>query len=167
MIYHKGDRVRLKTNKAVGIVRKTDSDGGVTVQVGLILKNIPAAELEIIAAPTVSLGGIDVIREEKATAVSTQISVRQMTVADALMILEKYLDNALLAGHRRVTVIHGRGTHTLHDAVNDYLKRCPFVRGLSAGAYGEGGAGVTIVELDAIHSTTDRSPGNMTGIRGQ
>jgi len=61
--------------------------------------------------------------------------------------LEKYIDDALLAGHPRVSIIHGKGTGALRKGVQDYLKKHRAVKKIRFGDATEGGTGVTIVEF--------------------
>ena len=70
-----------------------------------------------------------------------------MRVDEALPVLEKYLDDAYLSHLPKVTIIHGRGTGALRDAVHQYLKRQRFVKSFRVGSFGEGDHGVTIVEF--------------------
>jgi len=79
----------------------------------------------------------------------TSLSLRGMTVDDAIPILDKYLDEAFVAGLRRVTIVHGKGTGALRKAVHDFLKTHPHVKSYRLGGKGEGETGATIVELDA------------------
>jgi len=72
-----------------------------------------------------------------------------MTVDEAIPILDKYLDEAFVAGLRRVTIVHGKGTGALRKAVHDFLKTHPHVKSYRLGGKGEGETGATIVELDA------------------
>lgn len=76
-----------------------------------------------------------------------EIHLRYLTVDEAFLKLDKYLDDAFMAGLARVTVIHGKGTGTLRQAVRAQLARHSLVKSHQAGGYGEGGDGVTIVEL--------------------
>jgi len=73
--------------------------------------------------------------------------VRGMTVSEALRELEAYLDQLLLADIRRASVLHGKGTGALRDAVRAYLSSCSFVSSCSLAPPREGGDGVTIFEL--------------------
>ena len=82
-----------------------------------------------------------------ATPVTDEVRLRQLTVDEALLILDKYLNDAFMAGLYQVKVIHGKGTGTLRQAVREQLARHPLVKSYRPGEYGEGGAGVTIVEL--------------------
>ena len=83
----------------------------------------------------------------KALTVSPEIMLRGLTVEEALTRLEKYLDDALLAGLDRVRVIHGKGAGILRQAVAEYLDEHPHVRGHYLADPSEGGLGATIVLL--------------------
>ena len=79
--------------------------------------------------------------------ISNEIHLRRLTLDEALPKLDEYLDDAFMAGIFSVRVIHGKGTGTLRQAVREYLARHSLVKSYRPGAYGEGGGGVTIVEL--------------------
>ena len=76
-----------------------------------------------------------------------EVYLRQLTVDDALLKLDKYLNDAFMAGLYQVRVIHGKGTGTLRRVIREQLAKHPLVKSYRAGDYGEGGAGVTMVEL--------------------
>jgi len=76
-----------------------------------------------------------------------QLNVRGMTVAAALAELERYLDRLLLADVRRASVLHGKGTGALRDAIRSYLSSCSFVKSVGPAPPREGGDGVTVFEL--------------------
>ena len=67
--------------------------------------------------------------------------------SEAVFVAEQYLDNAVMAKLNTVTIIHGKGTGALRAAVQQHLKRHPSVKGYRLGTFGEGEAGVTVVEL--------------------
>jgi DNA mismatch repair protein MutS2 len=73
--------------------------------------------------------------------------VRGTTVEEALHVLDKFMDDALLAGHKRVRIIHGKGTGVLRAAVHQWLKKHPSVRSFELAPSSEGGIGATDVEL--------------------
>jgi len=76
-----------------------------------------------------------------------EIHLRHLTVDEALLKLDQYLDDAFMSGLYQVKVIHGRGTGTLRQVVRKVLSQHPLVKSYRPGGYGEGGAGVTVVEL--------------------
>ena len=77
----------------------------------------------------------------------SEIHLRRLTVDEALLKLDQYLNDAFMAGLYQVRVVHGKGTGTLRQAVRKELARHPLVKSYRPGDYGEGGAGVTVVEL--------------------
>ena len=76
-----------------------------------------------------------------------EVHLRRLTVDEALIKLDKYLDDAFVAGLYQVRVVHGKGTGTLRQVVRGQLAKHPLVKSYRPAGYGEGGAGVTIVEL--------------------
>ena len=82
-----------------------------------------------------------------ATPLTNEVRLRQLTVDEALPKLDKYLDDAFMAGVYQVRVIHGKGTGRLRQVVQEQLAKHPLVKSYRPGEYGEGEAGVTIVEL--------------------
>jgi len=76
-----------------------------------------------------------------------EVSLRHLTVDEALLKLDKYLNDAFMAGVYQVTVVHGKGTGILRLATHRVLAKHPLVKSYRLGIYGEGEAGVTIVEL--------------------
>jgi DNA mismatch repair protein MutS2 len=76
-----------------------------------------------------------------------ELDLRGMTGDEALPLLDKFLDSAMLAGLSRVDIIHGKGTGALRKKVTDYLSRHPRVRTFRLGEWNEGGTGATVVEL--------------------
>jgi len=84
----------------------------------------------------------------------SEIHLRRLTVDEALFRLDSYLDRAFMAGLWQVRIVHGKGTGTLRQAVHAALARHPLVKSYRLGEYGEGEAGVTIVELAKRENTT-------------
>jgi len=79
--------------------------------------------------------------------ITDEIHLRRLTVDEALLKLDKYLNDAFMANLHQVRVIHGKGTGAIRQATREQLAKHPLVKSYRAGDYGEGGAGVTIVEL--------------------
>lgn len=91
--------------------------------------------------------GEGALRVSKSFSISQEINLVGKYPDEAVALLEKYIDDAYLAGIPQVRVIHGRGTGALRKAVHDYLKRCRVVKHFRLGEFGEGDQGVTIVEF--------------------
>ena len=83
----------------------------------------------------------------KSLSVSPEINLLGKTVDEAVAELDKYLDDAYLAHLSSVRVVHGKGTGALRAGIHTYLRRQKHVKSFRLGAFGEGDAGVTIVEL--------------------
>ncbi len=81
------------------------------------------------------------------TTPENEVHLRHLTVDEALLKLDKYLHDAFMAGLYQVRVVHGKGTGTLRRVVKETLATHPLVKSYRLGQYGEGGDGVTIVEL--------------------
>jgi len=79
--------------------------------------------------------------------VERELRVRHLTVAEALFLLDQYLNDAFMAGLPFVRIVHGKGTGTLRRAIHKVLAKHPLVESFRLGGYGEGDYGVTIVEL--------------------
>ena len=84
----------------------------------------------------------------RTAAVRNEIDVRGNTGDDAWFIIDRYLDDAILAGHETVYVIHGKGTGALRAALWQFFRQDKArIRTFRSGRYGEGDGGVTIIEL--------------------
>lgn len=77
----------------------------------------------------------------------TEVDLRGMTAEEAIMELELALDSAVLSNMSQITIIHGKGTGVLRNAVHQYLKKSKYIKSYRLGVYGEGESGVTIAEL--------------------
>jgi DNA mismatch repair protein MutS2 len=84
---------------------------------------------------------------EKAQAFSPEIHLRGLRVEAGLIVVEKYIDDAMAAGVDRVRIIHGKGTGQMRKAVHEYLKSHPGVAAYRLGEQEEGGSGATVVEM--------------------
>lgn len=158
-----GDTVKVLTLNQTGTVHSgPDGDGQWTIQVGSMRIVVPNKSLAPSApahgterggrhggAPGTSRGatGRSGLLPAKRAAIAPEISLRGLLVDDALYELEKYLDDALLAGLDKVFVVHGKGTGALRRAVHDYVKDHPHVKNWHIAEPSDGGYGVTVVEL--------------------
>lgn len=94
-----------------------------------------------------NLGGIGTLGKEKVQTISSELDLRGLTVEDAIMEVDKYLDEVFLAGLASVRIIHGKGTGALRSAIGEYLRTHPHVQKFRWGQENEGGMGVTVVEM--------------------
>ena len=86
-------------------------------------------------------------RPDNSTAGTDEVRLRQLTVDEAIPKLDQYLHDAFIAGLYQVKVIHGKGTGTIRHVVEQVLAKHPLVKSYRPREYGEGGTGVTIVQL--------------------
>lgn len=120
----------------------------VQVQVGMIKVSLPAGELRQ-AEESGSTGGtrLSGLLQNKARDISTSLDLRGLRADEALLEVEKYLDDAVLAGLARVYLIHGKGTGALRSVIHRELGQLRCVKSFRLGEQGEGGSGATVVEL--------------------
>ncbi len=129
-----------------------NAKGDLFVQMGILRSLVNISDLElidepVITGPNINRTGSGKIKMAKTATISTEVNLIGKTVDEALSVLDKYLDDAYLSHLPQVTVIHGRGTGALKNAVHSHLKRTKYVKSYREGAFGEGGQGVTIVEF--------------------
>ncbi len=150
---HIGDRVRVLSLNLEGTVSTLpNAKGELFVQMGILRSQVNVNDLEFIgeAEDLRTGGGISgsgKLRMSKSVAVSAELNLIGKTVDEALAELDKYLDDAYLAHVPSVRIVHGKGTGALRTAVQQHLKHCKYVKSYRLGSYGEGDAGVTIVEF--------------------
>ena len=94
-----------------------------------------------------SSGALTSVCKDKYHHMINEVHLRRLTTDEALLKLDKYLNDAFMTGLYHVRVVHGKGTGTLRQLVRKQLAKHPLVKSYRPGGYGEGGAGVTIVEL--------------------
>ena len=148
-----GDAVKVLSMNLKGTVSsRPDNKGFLFVQMGIIRSKVHISDLELIdeaeiTTPTMQRTGAGKIRMSKAAHVSTEINLLGKTVDEAVAELDKYLDDAYIAHLKSVRIVHGKGTGALRKGVHHYLKRQKHVESFRLGEFGEGDAGVTIVEF--------------------
>ncbi|ABO50166.1 DNA mismatch repair protein, MutS family [Desulforamulus reducens MI-1] len=125
------------------------SGNNVQVQVGIMKMSVPMQELRTVKEVKVTSGQSKVgqVLMDKAQHIGTSLDLRGMTADEAMLEIEKYLDDAFLAGLSSVTLVHGKGTGALRTSVQRELKNHPRVKTFRLGEAGEGGSGATVVTL--------------------
>ncbi|WP_167957316.1 endonuclease MutS2 [Anaerosporobacter faecicola] len=151
--FHLGDAVHVLSLNLKGTVSSLpNAKGDLFVQMGILRSQVNITDLElidepVITTPSLKKTGSGKIKMTKSMNISASINLIGKTVAEALPELDKYLDDAYLAHLPQCTVIHGRGTGILKNAVHQHLKKLKYVASYRLGTFGEGDQGVTIVEF--------------------
>ena len=150
---HIGDSIKVLSLNLKGTVSTLpDAKGNLFVQMGILHSQVNIRDLEklddtVITGGNFSKTGSGKIKMSKSASVSTEINLLGKTVDEAIMELDKYLDDAYIAHLPSVRIVHGKGTGALRKGVHNYLRRQKHVKSYRLGEFGEGDAGVTIVEF--------------------
>ena len=150
-----GDSVKVLSMNLRGTVSTLpDAKGNLFVQMGILRSQVNLKDLEKLPDDTGSTAssfkkqsGGSRIKMSKSASVHTEINLLGKTTDEALVELDKYLDDAYLAHLPSVRIVHGKGTGALRKAVHQYLRRQKHVASFRLGEFGEGDSGVTIAEF--------------------
>ena len=146
----RGDEVYVVSLDKTGVLTDDPSGGKVGIQIGIIKTKVAVSDLQLIE---------DTQKKTKAEKKSSplkvtvnrdfrgEIDVRGKTGDEAWSVVDKYFDDAAIAGFHSVRLIHGKGTGALKNALWAYLKKDSRVASFRIGQFGEGDGGVTVVEL--------------------
>ncbi len=145
-----GDTVSIRAMGVKAEVLSIDKDGNVTLKAGIMTVTAKEEELLLLenenagkkktAVPTAS-GGTRLMH------VAPEIDLRGLESIEAVLTAERYIDSAAMAKMKQVTIIHGKGTGALREAIRQMLRTNKLVKSFRLGRYGEGETGVTVVEL--------------------
>ena len=149
-----GDRVKILTLGQNGeVCELPDEKGELQVQVGAMKIGVNVRDIMLIDQHIQKSGvrkkasGYGSMYRQKAQTVSTSIDVRGKNLDDALMDVEKYIDDAFISGLGEVTIIHGRGEGILSKGIRAALRKNKNIKDYRRGAFDEGGDGVTVVKF--------------------
>lgn len=144
-----GDDVKIVSMGQTGVVCSLpDANGNLFVKVGIMKIKTNLKDIKLVNEtktekkrrdPSVTLG--------KTMNLSPELDVRGETVDSAVALIDKFLDDAMLSSIGQVRIIHGKGTGLLRQGIHSYLKRLSYIKSYRLGVFGEGDAGVTVVEL--------------------
>ena len=142
-----GDEIKHKTLQQTGEIIEKKNENEYIIQVGMMRVTANKKDLQYI-------GKVKSEPETTFTSVVTsnapvknEIDLRGKRFEEAMHELEAYMDRAVMQNYPRVTIIHGRGTGALRKGVDNFIKQSPYIKSSRYGGEGEGGSGVTIVEL--------------------
>lgn len=149
-----GESVKVHSLNLTGTVSSLpDTKGNLYVQMGILRSQVHISDLTIIEEPKTMTeqqrqrSSSGKMKMNKVMTVSPELNLLGKTVDEAISELDKYLDDAYLSHLSPVRIVHGKGTGALRAAVHNYLKRQKHVKSYRLGVFGEGDAGVTIVEF--------------------
>ena len=149
-----GDSVKVLSMNLKGTVHTLPNDkGDLYVQMGILRSVVNINDLVLLEEDPPAVGkkhasaGASNLKMSKSASVSTEINLIGKTTDEAIVLLDKYLDDAYLAHMPSVRIVHGKGTGALRKAVQNHLKRLKYVKSFRLGEFGEGDSGVTIAEF--------------------
>ena len=147
-----GDTVELVKMGTKATVLSVNKDGSLQLQAGILKISAKQEEVRVVEGETESQKATRKIiaRAEhtiRTAAVPSQVDLRGMMTDEAIAVLERFLDTAMMGKLETVTIIHGKGTGAVRNAVRTYLKRSRYIKSFRPGRYGEGEDGVTVAEL--------------------
>lgn len=144
-----GETVYLPRYGQYGSIVQPARGGEVLVQVGALKVTIPLTDVRRAPeAPATGKTAAAALALQKAAEIKNELDLRGRRVEEAVLEIDKYLDDAVVAGLTQVYFIHGKGTGALRNAVHEMLRADPRVRAFRLGDYNEGGTGVTVVTLN-------------------
>lgn len=145
-----GMEVYLKQSGQEGRVLRKLKDGRVIVETGSVKVTLRPEELTVLKKGT-RLQALErpsrVLVEPITLKPDLELNVRGLRLAEAMRRLEKHLDAVLVAGLREFTILHGKGTGTLQQAIHEYLASCPYVASFHFALPEHGGTGKTVVKM--------------------
>ena len=148
-----GDTVELVKMGTRASVIAVNKDGSLQLQAGIL--KITAKQEEVRVVEDAGGGGkkqaVQIAQRAehqlRSLGASPEVDLRGMMTDEAILVLDRFLDSAVMGRLDTVTVIHGKGTGAVRKAVREHLKRSKYVRSFRPGRFGEGEDGVTVVEL--------------------
>ena len=141
----------VSLNADAQVITEPDKKGALTVQAGIMkiktnlndLTRAESAKEEKKKSKAISTA----FKIDKKSTATLETDVRGMTLDEALLVVDKFIDDAYLTGLHEVTVIHGKGTGVLRAGIAEFLRKHPTVKSYRAGRFGEGEMGVTVITL--------------------
>ncbi len=141
-----GDRVKIKSSQAIGKIQEKLGGNQFLLIIGEMKVKVHLNDLQLTDQEIVKVR-TDYIENAAGKEYHTEIDLRGMYGEEAIAAVDKFLDDAMLAGLHRVDIIHGKGTGALRKKISEHLKTLSSVKSFRLGEWNEGGGGVTVVEL--------------------
>lgn len=136
-------------NQKGSVLSLPDDNGNVNVQIGIMKVNVHISTLRRSESAESDKSEIrtKTIIGSKSKTIKNEIDLRGKNIEEAIIEIDKYLDDSYIASLKEVYIIHGKGTGALRQGIKSYLRGHKHVKSFRAGKYGEGGDGVTVVEI--------------------
>jgi len=145
-----GDEVMVYSLNQKGHVVELSGNKEAIVQLGIMKMKVSLDDMELIAAPPASkpvqrtTANVKRTRDEN---VRTELDLRGANLEEALIEVDRFIDEAYLSNLGQIYIIHGKGTGILRSGISEYLRKHKHIKSFRLGNYGEGGTGVTVAEL--------------------
>ena len=148
----KGDSVLVTDIDKKGIVISESDGDTILVQVGIMKTKVDISKLRLLESEKVtykskSISSTKNIKSKIERSAELELDIRGCSSDEGIYELESFIDNAIMSNIGAFTIIHGKGTGVLRSAIQEHLRKMQSVKSFRFGVYGEGGDGVTIVEL--------------------
>ncbi|MGG6312486.1 endonuclease MutS2 [Paenibacillus macerans] len=145
-----GDEVMVYSLNQKGHVVELSGSKEAIVQLGIMKMKVSLDDMELIAATPASKPVQRTATNVKRTRddnVRSELDLRGANLEEALIEVDRFIDEAYLGNLGQIYIIHGKGTGILRTGISDYLRKHKHIKSYRLGNYGEGGTGVTVAEL--------------------
>lgn len=147
-----GDEVRVYSLNQKGHVVEMAGSKEALVQLGIMKMKVSLDDLELLSNPAASAKQAPkqhatILKRTRDANIRNELDLRGTNLEEALIEVDRFIDEAFLGNLGQVYIIHGKGTGILRTGIQEYLRKHKHVKSYRLGNYGEGGNGVTIAEL--------------------
>ncbi len=145
-----GDEVQVGSLGQKGHVVELVGNADAMVQVGIMKIKVALSDLEVLQHKPEphKQKAVAGLKRSKGDQVRSELDLRGSSLEEALVEVDRFLDDAFLSNLGQVSIIHGKGTGVLRNGITDFLRKHKHVKSYRLGAFGEGGSGVTVAELN-------------------
>ncbi|WP_438495090.1 endonuclease MutS2 [Paenibacillus sp. IHBB 3054] len=146
-----GDEVKLPSVNQKGFVVELSGTKEALVQFGIMKMKVNLNDLEFLASapdvPVPALRRATTVKRTRDENIRSELDLRGTNLEEAIMETDRFIDEAFLGNLGQISIIHGKGTGVLRTGIQEYLRKHKHVKSYRLGNYNEGGAGVTVAEL--------------------
>lgn len=147
-----GDEVKVANVNQKGFVVELSGAKEAVVQFGIMKMKVNLSDLEFVASapdnPPPALRRATTLKRTRDESIRSELDLRGANLEEAIMETDRFIDEAFLGNLGQISIIHGKGTGVLRTGIQEYLRKHKHVKSYRLGNYNEGGAGVTVAELE-------------------